>query len=153
MEYYSKVPFTLKPIQKSKYLNGRTRYQEYLKSTTNTRIQSEPKTKKVKTQDLNISLSPLLNTSIDPLPTLSKTIKKHSMRKNYPVFNETQKQSLQTVRKLYSPLDPRQQVYHKTMKKNDGVQKLQQFLKEFHEKSKNLLNQLEADFKKNCLNE
>lgn len=153
MEYYSKVPFTLKTLPKSKYLRGRSRYQEYLKSSINTRIFSEPKTKQVKTQDLNLSVSPLFDTSVDPLPSLSKTIKKHTIRKNYPVINETQKQSLETVRKLYSPIDSRQLVYHKTTKKNDGVVKLQQFLKEFHEKSKILLSQLEADFKKNCLNE
>lgn len=147
MDYYSKVPFSLKPFSKSKYLNTRPRYNEYIRSSTNSRANDK------KSQNLNLSLDPLYESSIDPLPNLSRTFKKSSQKKTSPSPSEAQKHSFRTMRKLYSPLQIRQPLHPKPLKKNTGVIKLQQFLTEFHQKSKLLLSQLEADFKKNCLNE
>jgi hypothetical protein len=80
-------------------------------------------------------LRSIYDSSIEALPSLSKTFKKvPNVKRPEP------KNSLEVMRKLYSPSE--------TKDSKKEVLNLQRYLQEFHSRSKYLLSQLEANMKK-----
>ena len=152
MEYYSKSPFSLNPLSNKKYLRTTSRNQEFIKKPTHKRMQSDSVSRNFKRSldSPDMFLRSIYQSSIDPLPSLSKTNKKVSYKRQEP------KNSIEIMRKLYSTnetkfKDSKQETKDSKQEIKDSKQEiidLQRYLQEFHSRSKFLLSQLQENLKK-----